>query len=449
MVAKNTRHQRAEERKKIISSLPEGWQYVDDYGGEPYYYYTPLDLVLMEAPTQEDLANPEEAKKRFEESMQQAEEEKKQKEKEENTQKENEAKIQKEKEEKQREQEQNNTTNDDNTTVVSSSSDDPPSIQVKPKAVTTAKSSTTADMIAQAIEAGKEAAAATKGNTADLQKIQDEALARVMAHAATAALAHSLPLSPPPTASATALAPAPAPGSTAIPPPHHQLPPASIKAPSTPTPPSTMAHPTLDSWVMNDDLSVTGRLADGTAVTLVVHPFFPLKGQIIKVIHSNECFELLDPKPPKKAHVAKKRAAGSKSNTINQMKDATVRQAADVAARKVQNLQSMMTYNNKAMQERCPKSDVFLIHRDCIVERPSDNQQGLLARDDPHYSVLAPPEGWTSAAQRIKVGEYFEEVGKLLQQSDITTADSKRKLSYVNTPEQYLDNIFGKKVKKN
>ena len=143
---------------------------------------------------------------------------------------------------------------------------------------------------------------------------------------------------------------------------------------------------------------------------------------------------------------AGKRKVGVLSASVNQMKDAKVRNKASSMLRQVKQFQLMTTYGNADLAGACPPLDSILLTRDAIEPQPDTKAQGMQARKDPHFALLVPDKFCGSAEKKKQLGKYLCDVGKHLQNSNASA--SKRKVTCTNSEKKFLECVYGKPRKK-
>lgn len=166
-----------------------------------------------------------------------------------------------------------------------------------------------------------------------------------------------------------------------------------------------------------------------------------------------------------------KRAVGTPSRSIKQMKDSVVRSQAFAAASKVEIIQAMTNYETDKQIDNNPKSHTVLFSFDEIVPRPDKMAEGERHREVPMWTLLMP-----TILDTADFGRELEKLGKEMQamkkapaaggKKKAPTAGGKKKaaaggkkpkrdidVTIVHGHEDYLASVYGpveaKKAKKN
>jgi hypothetical protein len=167
----------------------------------------------------------------------------------------------------------------------------------------------------------------------------------------------------------------------------------------------------------------------------------------------------------KKKRAVKKRAVGSASKSIKQMKDAVVRTQSVIASSKVATIHAMSCYASEKADKNNPRCHTVLMNFNEIVERPDKNVEGERTRDKPKWTLLLPKD-----LDHKDFGMEVEMLGKAMQVYQHQPAVQKKKqkgkgnkrgqsesgggdefdfdLALVSDSQEYLASIYGKPVTK-
>ena len=142
----------------------------------------------------------------------------------------------------------------------------------------------------------------------------------------------------------------------------------------------------------------------------------------------------------------KKRAVGSRSANIRQIKDAVVRGQFEALAKKVAVVQTMTTYDTEKKRENNPSFEPYLVVFDAIAPRPDTLNDGEKEREYPLFACMVPDD-----MDAKNVGKQLESLGKAMQQSSNKYhQNKKRKFDWMtcSTPKEFHEVLYGSKQKK-
>lgn len=140
-----------------------------------------------------------------------------------------------------------------------------------------------------------------------------------------------------------------------------------------------------------------------------------------------------------------KRAKGTTSKSISQVKDAVVRSQIEMLTDRLATCQTMTGYKEDVQVETNPEFHPLLLTYDEIVQRPDEHLEGARARDCPMWSVFLP-----SRVDPKELGARLEALGKAMQ--DPSKHNKKKNKGFdfkvVQDKDSFYDVHYGGKRKK-
>lgn len=111
-----------------------------------------------------------------------------------------------------------------------------------------------------------------------------------------------------------------------------------------------------------------------------------------------------------KRKIVAKRAVGSASSSVIQIKDAVVRSQFEMLSKKIDTIQKMTAYKSEKQESNNPRFSPILVTLDEIVPRPDEHLEGERRRELPLVTVYKP-----SHMKDDELGLALEHLGKALQ----------------------------------
>lgn len=146
----------------------------------------------------------------------------------------------------------------------------------------------------------------------------------------------------------------------------------------------------------------------------------------------------------KPGRIQQKRLVGWPATSIKQMKDSIVRAQAVITANKVETVMAMTRYKSWEQKNNLPSNETYLLNFDNIVHRPDLVNDGERTRK-PVWTVMMPDD-----IDAVSFGEELVKLGQAIQDPKLSSKKRAKEWGLVlcTTAEEYLESIYGKKIKK-